>query len=105
MQEETKSASALMMEIEDFVIKYRVKNIADLVYYARKKRPDWHALIVENRNALEIIREFCHQTKDSKYILPWPENISYDEDDDALKEDDVLLEWTEQERRRRNFDS
>ena len=86
--------SLLMEEMEDFVISNRVKEPIDLVYYARKKREDWHELLVRSRNAMRIAEMFCAWVrKDGKYILPWPFGISYDEDDNGLKEDDVLKKW------------
>ena len=99
---QNKKESELIAEMEDFIILYRIKNLADFIYYARKKRPDWHELLSNNEKALIIVKEFCHwEGKGSRYIVPWPSNVSYDEDDDALKEDAILKNWTEQEQRKR----
>ena len=44
---------ALIIEMEDFVVKYGVVEYEDLVYYARTERTDWHNALMQKSYSIE----------------------------------------------------
>ena len=44
---------ALIIEMEDFVVKYNISEYQDLVYYARRERTDWHNALMQKSYTIE----------------------------------------------------
>ena len=52
---------SLIIEMEDFIVKYGVQEYMDLVYYSRQYRSDWHNALMQKSYTIErFIKSLRH---------------------------------------------